>query len=246
MLRTQHDTGHPLSRPQDSAQDHEHHLRTRADADNAETRQDILENAAEQAKGLIKAETEAAEADRKRSWTHRHQGVRGVEHADFQGQVRPAWLGKLGGEDYGDEDFVDPAVMHAENGAASHKEPEEAQDGGAVVPYDLFHQASLLTTRKQNDEDEWESGGHLLQQPRGQGKSMLSEQDCNAYNASPRRRQAQQNQDTDDSSLPSIPPWEQDEEEEQDDSGSEERRQRYFARDGPQTKGELYLQYALT
>lgn len=47
---------------------------------------------------------------------------------------------------------MDPAVMHAENGAASHKEPEEAQDGGAVVPYDLFHQASLLTTRKQNDE----------------------------------------------------------------------------------------------
>ena len=50
---------------------------------------------------------------------------------------------------------MDPAVMHAENGGASHKELEEEQeeqDGSAVLPYDLFHQASLLTTRKHKDE----------------------------------------------------------------------------------------------
>lgn len=57
--------------------------------------QEVVEAAAERAAAVVEAEAAAAEAERRRARLDRLHGVRGLERADYQGQVAPAWLGNF-------------------------------------------------------------------------------------------------------------------------------------------------------
>jgi hypothetical protein len=55
--------------------------------------QELVEAAAERAAAVVEAEEAAAAAERRRARLDRLHGVRGLERADYQGHVAPAWLG---------------------------------------------------------------------------------------------------------------------------------------------------------
>ena len=69
--------------------------RNAAEEEKEEEEEEMLEAAAERARWLVEKEAAAARADSKRAWGDMRHGEKGVEHADYSGQVAPGWLGTL-------------------------------------------------------------------------------------------------------------------------------------------------------
>lgn len=186
-------------------------------------------------------DTQAEDADRRRALTDSEVGVRGVERADFMGEVEPAWLGKLGGEDYGDEDFVDPAILRRGAQASGEVQGQACGFGGSTEGANDHQEIALDAGRRADGQ--WRSLKHLLD-PDASWRANPTSSDDDSQIPGPSLH---------DSSEEGSGQQGQAGPERGDEGGkgswsegsSEARKRAYVEGHGPQTAAELYLQYAL-
>ena len=186
-------------------------------------------------------DTQAEDADRRRALTDTEVGVRGLERADYMGEVEPAWLGKLGGEDYGDEDFVDPAILRRGAQASGEVQGQACGFGGSTEGANDHQEIALDAGRRADGQ--WRSLKHLLD-PDASWRANPTSSDDDSQIPGPSLH---------DSSEEGSGQQGQAGPERGDEGGkgswsegsSEARKRAYVEGHGPQTAAELYLQYAL-
>ena len=115
--------------------------------------------------------------------------------------------GRLGGEEYGDEDFVDEHLLRRGSAREGH---EMARRVPRVPGDEDDEDTSVVSAHQVRQLDPWHQAG--------------SEDSDDEREAALRRQQ-----DVSD----------------EDESSGDRRRRAYFAAQGPQTAGEVYLQHAL-